>query len=127
MLAPKDSQRYLVELGQKAQYYYWEITLTENQIWFGPILDIQGNARISLGVYNLGTSPGALASCSVWICSDAQCSKYVVFKSSAPGVGSVYYMSDIPPSRYIQPYVKAGTTPGTYSVQYWLAIYPVGG
>jgi len=113
-------------LGQNAEYYFWEITLSENQIWQSDVIQIKGKSVISIYLHNTSASPGALATSGV-AASNADGTKtaYIANLYGTPGAGAFVSNWNISPSQYIRVKVASGSTAGTYTVRIWLAIYPM--
>jgi hypothetical protein len=120
----KDSGRMVVDVAQMSEYYYWEGTLTENQIFSTPWQDAQGKARLAFSVWNQGA---AAAGYYLKLSHSPTGSPYVNRYGGAGTLGAngLAHTDLVLSARYWQFQFLSGSTAGSYPYKIWIAVHPV--
>ncbi|MBC7330265.1 hypothetical protein H5T88_07910 [bacterium] len=122
----KDSGRFVVDVAQASEYYYWEGTLLAGQTFYSPVLDIQGKARVAYLWVNRSTSVGNMTSMGLHV-SYAQDFHVSFVRASSSNVapGGTGAGDIVSPARFIRFYVIADGTNGDHNFVILAAIHPV--
>lgn len=125
----KDSQRIVGLSAIKTVRYTAQITLQENAIWYSPIFDCDGLSIYGFFVFNHSGSPGSLGLSRMEFSpnSDFTTPPAVAYYAlTPPGASSAVLTSQpcIVLGRYSRLAVKAGSSPGTYTVSAYVTFTP---
>jgi len=122
----KDSRRWIILQGLNVIRGAIQIQLTENQTWYGDVVDLQGYSLFGYWVTNHSTSPAGLSQSGIQFAANQNFSSPPLpfIHSSTPSNPGGYAYSLQPllaVARFARPYIKAGSTTGAYTVSmYWI-------
>jgi hypothetical protein len=120
----KDSGRMVVDVAQMSEYFYYEGTLTENQIFSTPWQDAQGKARLAYSVWNQGAATaGYYLRLSHSSTGSPNVNRYG--GAGTLGANSLAHSDFVLSARYWQFQFLAGSTTGSYPYKIWIAVHPV--
>jgi hypothetical protein len=112
------------DVAQASEYYYWEGTLTENQIFSTPWQDAQGKARLAYSVWNQGA---ATAGYYLKLSHSPTGSPNIIRHGSSTGLSANggAHADLVLSARYWQFQFLSGSTAGSYPYKIWIAVHPV--
>jgi hypothetical protein len=117
--------RIVYSVGSNVIRRAMQIQLTENQSWYGEIIDCQGYSLFGMFVYNHTGSPGALSVVYMQFSpnpdfSTPPANAYQSLSSPSPGGAYAVTQPYVIHGRYARPWIRTGSTAGTYTISvYW--------
>lgn len=120
----KDSGRFVVDVAQNSEYYFYEITLTENQNYYTPWLNLQGKARVAYEYYNFNTSPGSVT-VYIEVSPFSDGSSNITRLATTVNAASTSSGDIVIPAQFMRFRVASGSNTGNYTVRIWVAVHPV--
>jgi len=126
----KDSQRLIVLMGLNSIRLAWRISLSANQTWISPVIDVRGFTLYGVQLYNEASAPAAINGRVEM--SDTQdfypdnpiYPAYQSFSVSAGTAGGQYNQPAPILGDFLRLKVTSGSTSGTYYVDIHLMVSP---